>query len=65
MTEAERIQKAVELVVRFGGFEGSHHKQWVIDQVVRILLEERYEPWLAEMNSDPEEYDRWDHGIAP
>jgi len=65
MTDAEKIQKAIEKIERFGGFEGGHHKQWVIDQVVRILLAEQYESWLADMNSDPESYDPWDHGIAP
>lgn len=30
-------QWALEYIVRYGGIDGSHHKDWVMDQVVRIL----------------------------
>ncbi len=33
----EKIQQAITLAVRFGGIEGGHHKNWVIDQMVRSL----------------------------
>ena len=33
----ERIEEALEMILQNGGFDGSHHKQWVLDQVVRIL----------------------------
>jgi len=33
----ERIKKALELAVQFGGIDGDHHKAWVIDQMVRVL----------------------------
>lgn len=29
---------ALEYISRYGGIDGAHHKQWVLDQVVRILL---------------------------
>ena len=32
-----RINKALELAVRYGGIDGDHHKAWVIDQMVREL----------------------------
>jgi hypothetical protein len=32
-----RIKKAIEIAVRFGGTDGDHHKAWVIDQMVRAL----------------------------
>lgn len=61
----ERIQQAVEIAQRFGMIDGEHHKQWVIDQMVRTLLgPEGYAEWLADTNSDPE-YAPWDEGIAP
>lgn len=45
--------------------DGSHHKQWVIDQMLRIMLGEvGYEEWVTHMNSDPD-YTPWDEGIAP
>lgn len=44
--------------------DGSHHKQWVIDQMVRALLGDGYEAWVEENNSDPD-YEPWDVGVAP
>jgi len=58
------VAKAIKIAERFGMIDGAHHKQWVIDQMLRELLGERYEAWVAEMNSDPE-YRPWDVGIAP
>jgi hypothetical protein len=60
-----RAQEAATIATRFGMIDGEHHKQWVIDQMLRIILgEEGYEKWLKEMNSDPD-YEPWDPGIAP
>ena len=28
---------AMEYVSRYGGIDGAHHKQWVLDEVARIL----------------------------
>ena len=36
MKAKERIAKALE-VVEFGALDGSHHKMWAIDQMVRVL----------------------------
>jgi len=33
----ERIKKALEVAVEYGGIDGDHHKAWVIDQMVREL----------------------------
>lgn len=35
-TDAEKVEKALAQL-RDGGFDGEHHKQWVIDQTIRIL----------------------------
>ena len=79
MTPEERIQKALELAVRFGGIDGAHHKTWVIDQMVRALTgcpqvdgdsfgeSDEYKRLVAEAKDGkdgPETYD-WDVGIAP
>lgn len=38
MTDAnDRIAKAIDFAVRYGGIDGDHHKSWVIDQMVRAL----------------------------
>lgn len=66
----ERISEAVELAYQFAGIDGAHHKQWVIDQMLRKLLEpEEYNDWVLrwEGDADPEsdEFIEWDTGIAP
>jgi hypothetical protein len=66
-TEKEKIEAAVELGFRYGNIDGSHHKTWVIDQMLRILLGERYEAAVMDACSGedgPDTYE-WDTGIAP
>ena len=53
----------------YGQFDGSHHKTWVIDQMVRALhdTEDDYNQWVADYcdgEDGPETYE-WDTGIAP
>lgn len=56
---------AREIATRYGMIDGEHHKQWVIDQMLRaILTEEEYGQFRAEMDNDPD-YDPWDVGIPP
>ena len=33
----DRIKKALNFAVKYGGIAGDHHKAWVIDQMVRAL----------------------------
>lgn len=37
MTEAERITAALHIATIYSGIDGSHHKMWTIDQIVRVL----------------------------
>lgn len=61
----ERITKAAAEIARYGMVDGAHHKQWLLDRVLRLMLTEgQYATWVAEMNSDPD-YAPWDVGIAP
>lgn len=65
-TAEERIDMAMNVIERYGSFEGDHHKQWVLDQVVRALLGQKgYEEWVSGMNDNGGDYDPWDAGIAP
>lgn len=59
--------KALNLIERYGGIDGEHHKTWVIDQVARALLGDRYDAWVVEMKtgSDGSDTYGWDVGIAP
>lgn len=67
MLDEDKVSKALELIERYGGIDGAHHKQWVLDQVVRILTGEEYEKWVRAHNygeDGPDTYE-WDKGIAP
>lgn len=67
MSDQERIEAACELIVRYGGIDGGHHKAWVLDQVFRVLTGDDYARRVAEANAGedgPETY-AWDEGIAP
>lgn len=33
-----RIERAASIAYDFGVFDGEHHKQWVIDQMLRAML---------------------------
>ena len=71
-----RIQHALAIISEYGGIDGDHHKQWVLDQVVRALCEEPgeypenprcYHKWVK-LHQDgddvPHTYE-WEEGIAP
>lgn len=59
-----RVDAAMELIERYGGIDGAHHKQWVLDQVARRLKAHKYEKWVESMTENDDE-DAWDVGIAP
>lgn len=61
------IDAALELARAYGGIDGSHHKAWVIDQMVRALTGSSYEQFVVDAKDGedgPETYE-WDEGIAP
>jgi len=65
MTDKEL--KVLELIFEFGGIDGGHHKQWLLDSIVRELAGDSYEQWVAKWNNGedgPDTYS-WDKGIAP
>ena len=63
----ERVVRAIKLIMRYGGIDGSHHKAWVIDQVARILAGAAYEELVraARKGEDGPKTYSWDEGIAP
>lgn len=54
---------ALEYMIRYGGIDGSHHKDWVIDQCIRILKGTPVTLTLAKWDDGEEEY-RFDTGEA-
>lgn len=67
MTDTEKIEKAIELAVMYGGIDGAHHKTWVIDQMVRALAGDKYDKIVADAcaGEDGPDTFEWDCGIAP
>ncbi len=52
----------------YGMIEGVHHKQWVIDQMVRSIVgdDENYLAWVKSLQtSNYDDDEAWDMGIAP
>jgi len=51
-TERDEAQDKLELILKecWDGFEtdGVHHKQYALDQILRIILKDRYEEWMRE-----------------
>lgn len=64
-----RITQAAYLLLRWGAIDGAHHKQWTIDQALRVLLDKAYDNVIKMYEEpdpdDPDEYYEWDTGIAP
>lgn len=65
--EDKRISDAIHIAIKYGMIDGSHHKAWVIDQMVRILSCDDYERIVTEAKAGedgPDTYS-WNEGIAP
>jgi hypothetical protein len=60
-------KKALKAIEKWGNIEGDHHKQWLIDQIVRELTGENYNTWVNEWeNVNKGQIScKWDTGIAP
>ena len=67
MSPEERCTKAVDLAFKYGQIDGDHHKLWVIDQMLRALLGDKYDhtvEWYCEGEDGPDTY-TWDVGTPP
>lgn len=67
---AERISQALDIAFSFGQSDGSHHKAWVIDRMVRALLTDTADGNDSDYRASIKEYEQggeyeWDRGIAP
>lgn len=69
-----KIGQALDIAFKYSQIDGSHHKAWVIDQMVRVLLGDGYKKWIERYmfnGEDPidtlqtDNYYEWDTGIAP
>lgn len=68
MTPNEKLSDIMDVAELCGGVDGSHHKQWGLDQIIRIIVgPDGYKSWLSgycDGQNGPETYS-WDEGIAP
>lgn len=67
-----RVMAALRLAMRWTGYDGDHHKQWCLDQMVMALLgsEAAHKRWRLRYRGEPDEdgeyqYEKWDRGIPP
>jgi len=67
LSDKEKIDEAISMAVQFGGIDGAHHKDWVIDQMVRILAGNNYSKIVKEAchGEDGANTYSWEVGIAP
>jgi len=60
-------QEVLDFIFEWSGYDGGHHKQWVLDQIVRILTGDKYKEWVDKYQDGeegPNTYE-WDIGVAP
>lgn len=60
-------QEAISFILDWGFIGGGHHKQWIIDQVLRILSGDNYEKLIEDYckgEDGPFTYS-WEEGIPP
>lgn len=67
--ELKDIVKTViqTIIIPYGWIDGDHHKTWVIDQIVRKLVGDKYDTFIKAVNygkDGPDTYE-WGTGIAP
>lgn len=55
----DRIKRARDVALQYAMYDGAHHKQWCIDQMLRAMLGDiGYATFL-------DEFEAWDEGIPP
>ena len=55
-TIPERQQWVLDYITSYGGIDGSHHKDWVLDQCVRIILGNSIETCTAKWDCGEENF---------
>ena len=58
--------EAAKLILDYAQTDGAHHKTWVLDQVLKILLHDDEKAYkdIIETYCNDGEYE-WDVGVAP
>lgn len=53
-----KLQAIVGMAAAYAGIDAAHHKQWLVDQIVRTALGDKYENFIRSVGD-------WDVGIEP
>jgi hypothetical protein len=64
----QRVRDALEVAEKYGQIDGSHHKMWTIDKMVKILCgsKQNYDKFVEDFEDENGEHVyTWDTGIAP
>lgn len=62
----EKEDKIFKLCADLVDIDGSHHKQWALVEIIKIIKGSEYEEWLEAWETDEDgEYVELDKGIAP
>ncbi len=64
MDERKIIDKAIDMLIRYGGVDGAHHKDYAIDQALRILCGPRYEEIIKESCNGEDGPNTYAHNIG-
>lgn len=64
-TPTRRIQRALEIAFKFSQFDGSHHKDWCNDQIVRALTGASLETEMLPAIDGNSEYVYEHQGTSP
>jgi len=68
--DATKLQTILNIIEQYGLIDGEYHKQWLIDQIVRIITGNNYRQWIEYFQGPYDEETgtyqcQWDVGIPP
>lgn len=61
VVERQRIELAVVILCDYMGIDGKHHKQYAMDQAIRVLTGDKYQSVKAYFMAGKD--DGWDEGV--
>lgn len=66
------LTKIFNMIYSYAGIDGAHHKDWLLDQIMRSITGDNYEEFvkfyerpLSVNGLEDGDYCQWDAGIAP
>jgi hypothetical protein len=66
MNEKEKNEEVLSLIKDYGGIDGGHHKQWLLDKIVQVITGDEYDEWVNVYENEDGVYTyEWDRGCPP